>query len=128
MNKSLELRKVFTELDKSGIGNMIDCEIQEMPNDRDKMKKHIVARWMEYSAHEVEGLVKKVQRVKIEEMGKYFDAELFAGGITQRADYIRADREDIKEYLREQPMGHPALYSMWLEKRVSVEQESKLNK
>ena len=119
-----EIGKVQNELTKYGLmtpGKGIDfpvsISIEKMENDYGKMKKHLKAKWMEYSC--VRG--EMVERVKIEELNEYFDGELFAHGITQRADYIKADVEDIKEYLKQfggrSSIVHPALYSEWLESK-----------
>ena len=124
MNIKQEVGKVQDELIKYGLmtpGKGLDwpvsISVEMMEVGYGGMKKHIVAKWNEYSC--VKG--EMVERERIEEMNKYFSGELFAYGITQRADYIKADVEDIKEYLKEfggkSSVVHPALYSEWLESK-----------
>ena len=110
---------VIEKLEKSGLklGDIVGISLEKLENERGKMTYHLIAEWDEYSC--VKGGM--VRREKIEEINKYFSAELFAYGIIQRADYIKADVEDIKEYLRQfggrSSIVHPALYSKWLESK-----------
>ena len=120
MNIKQEVGKVQDELIKYGLmtpGKGLDwpvsISVEKMENDYGKMKKHIVAKWNEYSA--VKG--EMVEREKIEEMNKYFSGELFAYGITQRAAWIKGDPKDQKAYLKENQFGHPALFPVWLESK-----------
>jgi hypothetical protein len=57
---------------------------------------------------------------KAEEMNRYFNAELFVKGITQRAAWIKGDFEDKVEYLKENQFGHPALFPVWLESKKTA--------
>ena len=119
MNRAKIKTIVKEELEKYGlkVGDIVGISIELLPNERGNHTYHMIAEWNEYSC--IQG--KMVQRERIEEINKYFSAELFAYGIIQRADYIKADVEDIKEYLREfggrSSIVHPALYSEWLESK-----------
>jgi hypothetical protein len=53
-------------------------------------------------------------------MNRYFNAELFAKGITQRAAWIKGDFEDKVEFLKENEVTHPALFPIWLESKKTA--------
>jgi len=125
MNIKKEVGIVQDELIKYGLmtpGKGLDwpvsLSVENMENDSGKMTKHIIAKW-----DDIHGTTEK-----IEELNKYFNGEMFAKGITQKVVWIKSSRELKVEYLREQPYGHPALFPVWLESRVSVEQGSILEK
>ena len=125
MNIKKEVGIVQDELIKYGLmtpGKGLDwpvsISVENMLNESNKITKHIVAKW-----DDLYGVAEKV-----EELNKYFNGEMFAKGITQKVVWIKSSRELKVEYLREQPYGHPALFPVWLESRVSVEQGSILEK
>lgn len=109
-----EIGKVQNQLTKYGLmtpGKGIDfpvsVSIENMMNESNKITKHIVAKW-----DDLYGVAEKV-----EELNKYFNGELFAKGITQKAAWIKADHELKVEYLKENQFGHPALFPVWLESK-----------
>jgi len=125
-----EIGKVQNELTKYGLmtpGKGIDfpvsISIENMENDNGKMTKHIVAKWNEvgidtfsYSTIGEKSYMYE-DHMKVEELNKYFNGELFALGITQKAAWIKADHELKVEYLKENQFGHPALFPVWLESK-----------
>ena len=121
MNKDLKIVK--EELTKYGISDYVGVSIYKMENESGKMVPHIVAKWNEvvldivtWRTTDVKDYMYEVH-TKAEEMNRYFSAELFAKGITQRAAWIKADFEDKVEYFKEKPFGHPALFPVWLESK-----------
>ena len=121
MNKDLKI--VIEELTKYGINDYVGVSIHKMENERGKMVPHMRADWNEvvvdtyrWKTTGVKDYMYEVN-TKAEEMNRYFNAELFAKGITQRAAWIKADFEDKVEYLKENEFGHPALFPVWLESK-----------
>ena len=116
MNKSLELVK--SELEKYGLIHHVSISWRYMENESGYEVAHIVAKWKETNV-DVDGY-KLEETYKVEELNKYFSAEVFALGITQRAKWIQADHSDRVAYLEENPFGHPALYPVWAESRKAA--------
>ena len=133
MNK-VEIKKavgvIQNELTKYGLmtpGNGIDFKVsimvEQIENDRGRVVPHMVAQWDETTLDtfsqnttgEVSYMIE--EQIKCEEMNRYFNAELFVHGITQRSKWIQAKHEDRVAYLEENPFGHPALYPVWAESR-----------
>ena len=94
----------------NGIDFPVSIMVEKMENETGKMVPHIVAKW-----NDVYG-----PTVKAEEMNKYFNAELFAMGITQKAEWIKADIEDKVAYLAENQFGHPAMFPAWKKKQKVI--------
>ena len=128
MNK-VEIKKavglVQRELTKYGLmtpGNGIDFPVsimvEQIENDRGRVVPHMVAKWSETTLTHGKYGYNEVITDKVEEMDRYFNAELFVNGIIQRAEWIKADHSDCVAYLEENPFGHPALYRVWAESRV----------
>ena len=121
MNKDLKL--VIEELTKYGINDYVGVSIHKMENERGKMVPHMRAEWNEVVVDTFSWRTTGVKdymyevHTKAEEMNRYFNAELFACGITRRAAWIKADFEDKVEYLKENQYGHPALFPVWLESK-----------
>jgi hypothetical protein len=99
--------------------NHIELKVEVHPNDYDKKVPHLVAynptdlivevERRDYKDGSKNELVfSEGQTCKYEELNKYFSAELFAMGITQRADYIKAPLW-VKEYCYTNNI-HPAQY------------------
>ena len=101
-----------------GIDFPVSIMVEQMPNDRGRMVPHMVAKWSETELTQ-DGLIEVITD-KVEEMNRYFNAELFVNGITQRAKWIQAKHEDRVAYLEENPFGHPALYPVWKESQKIV--------
>jgi len=93
-----------------GLDWPVSIMVEKMENDYGKVVPHIVAKW-----NDVHGVT-----VKIEEINKYFSAELFAMGITQKAEWIKADIEDKVAYLKENQFGHPAMFPAWKKKQKAI--------
>jgi len=124
MNK-VEIKKavglVQRELTKYGLmtpGQGIDFPVSimvvQMKNEVGRMVPNIVATWKETFQVDVNEYT-ETETDKLEELDRYFNAELFVNGIIQRAAWIQAKHEDRVAYLEENPGGHPALYSVWME-------------
>ena len=111
--------KVISELTKYGLNDHVGVSIYMMPNEFGSMVPHMKAEWYETTA--TPDGYDKMPTSKCQEMDTYnFNAELFANGITQRAEWIKADHCDCVEYLNDNPFGHPALYRVWAESRVTA--------
>ena len=111
-----ELTKYGLMTPGKGIDFKVSIMVEQMPNDRGRMVPHMVAKWKEtlqvdFNEYKLE------ETCKCEELDRYFNAELFVNGITQRAKWIQAKHEDRVAYLEENPFGHPALYPVWAESR-----------
>ena len=91
----------------------VDVEMKKFENNGGRMTDHIVATWpearkgvnKERTGYEFRGGVED----RIEELGKYFDVELFVMGITQRKAFIKAGIDKQIEALKNGLM-HPATY------------------
>ena len=125
MNKDLKIVK--EELTKYGISDYVGVSIYKMENERGKMVPHMVAEYNEVVVDTFSWRTTGVKdymyevNTKAEEMNRYFNAELFAKGITQRAAWIKGDFEDKVEYLKEKNgIGHPALFPVWLESKKTA--------
>ena len=110
-----ELTKYGLMTPGKGIDFPVSIMVEQMPNDRGRMVPHMVAKWRETTA--TPDGYDKMPTSKCEEMNRYFNAELFVNGITQRAEWIKADHTDCVAYLNDSPFGHPALYKVWAESR-----------
>ena len=123
-NKDLKL--VRNELTKYGISDYVGVSIYKMRDDRDKAVPHMVAQWNEVVVDTFSWRTTGVKdymyevNTKAEKIDRYFNAELFVKGITQRAAWIKADFEDKVEYLKENQYGHPALFPVWLESKKTA--------
>ena len=118
-----DLILVRRELDKVGLSDYVGVSCYKMENERGKMVPHMRAEWNEVVVDTFSWRTTGVKdymyevNTKAEEMNRYFNAELFVKGITQRAAWIKADFEDKVEYLKENQYGHPALFPVWLESK-----------
>ena len=99
-----ELTKYGLMTPSNGIDFPVSIMVEQMENETGKMVPHIVAKW-----NDVYG-----PTVKIEEMNKHFSAELFAMGITQKSEWIKADIGDKVAFLAENQFGHPSKFPAWL--------------
>jgi hypothetical protein len=122
-----DLILVRRELDKVGLGDYVGVSCYKMENERGKMVPHIVATYNEIVVDTFswrttgEKSYMYEDHMKAEEMNRYFCAELFVKGITQRAEWIKADFEDKVAYLTENEFGHPALFPAWKKKQKAIE-------
>ena len=126
MNKAKIKTIVKEELEKYGlkVGDIVGISIQKLENERGKMTDHMIAEWDEVVVDTFSWRTTGVKdymyevHTKAEEIDRYFNAELFAKGITQRAAWIKGEFEDKVEYLKEKNgIGHPALFPVWLESK-----------
>ena len=129
MNKAKIKTIVKEELEKYGlkVGDIEGISIEKLENERGQMTDHMIAEWNEVEVDTFswrttgEKSYMYETYTKSEEIDKYFCPELFAKGITQRAEWIKGDFEDKVEYLTENEFGHPALFPVWLEsKKVKI--------
>ena len=113
-----DIDKVQELLNDHGL-NHIELKVEVHPNDYDKKVPHLVAynptdlivevEHRDYKDGSKNELVfSEGQTCKFEELNKYFSAELFAMGITQRADYLKAPLW-VKKCCYNNNI-HPALY------------------
>ena len=109
-----EVNQVDNLLKEADLLRLVDVHVEVMENNRGKKTPHVVARYTETisKVNETKDGYNFVEKVteKIEELNKYFSASIFAMGITQRADWIKADHEDRVEYLNQPGFHHPAMY------------------
>ena len=114
-----ELTKYGLMTPGKGIDFPVSISVGLVENERGNKTPHIHAYWLEtfQLGWEDNILYKLEETSKVEELDRYFNAELFAAGITQRAKWIQAKHEDRVAYLEENPFGHPALYPVWAESR-----------
>ena len=108
-----ELTKYGLMTPGQGIDFKVSIMVEQIENDRGRVVPHMVAKWSETKM--TPNGYDKMPASNCEEMNRYFCPELFAKGITQRAEWIKADHSDCVEYLNENPFGHPALFRVWME-------------
>ena len=116
-----ELTKYGLMTPGKGIDFKVSIMVEQIENDRGRVVPHMVAKWNEtaidmFSSRTTGEMSYMIEeQCNAEEMNRYFCPELFAKGITQRAEWIKADHSDCVEYLKSEPFGHPALYPVWME-------------
>ena len=103
-----ELTKYGLMTPSNGIDFPVSIMVEKIENDKGKMVPHIVAKWKETTI--VPDGYDKMPTSKTGELNKWFNAELFVNGITQRAEWIKADHSDCVAYLEDNPFAHPALF------------------
>ena len=92
--KMQEVTGVDNLLREAGLQDLVNVTVEVMMNDRGKNVPHVVARYSETSKEVNETkddwvYVEKITE-KIEELNKYFSSGIFAMGITQRANWLKA--------------------------------------
>ena len=112
--KMQEVTGVDNLLKEAGLHDLVDVTVEVLMNDRGKKTPHVVARYWE--------TVTKVNKnrdgyiyidevtEKIEELNRYFSSGIFAMGITQRGEWLKASSEDRIGYLKQPGFNHPAHY------------------
>ena len=105
-----EVNQVDNLLKEADLLRLGDVHVEVMENNRGKKTPHVVARYTETYWSQPRSQFVEAVTEKIEELNKYFSASIFAMGITQRADWIKADHEDRVEYLNQPGFHHPAMY------------------
>ena len=110
-NSIKELNKVETLLKAAGLQDHVKVSIEAAYNQYDKKTAHMKATiktGMNVEVVDGELTFTKSENVKYDELNKYFSAEMFAIGLTQRADYIKAPLSD-KVFCYHNQI-HPARY------------------
>ena len=113
-----ELTKYGLMTPGKGIDFPVSISVGLEENEHGNKTPHIHAYWLDTNVT-VDGY-KLEETSKVEELNRYFNAELFVNGITQRAKWIQDDHNDRVEYLKSEPFGHPALFPVWMESRKVV--------
>jgi len=108
-----ELTKYGLMTPGKGIDFPVSISVGLEENEHGNKTPHIHAYWLDTNVT-VDGY-KLEETCRIEELNRYFSPEVFAIGITQRAEWIKADHEDRVEYMKENQFGHPALFPVWME-------------
>jgi len=108
-----ELTKYGLMTPGKGIDFPVSISVGLEENEHGNKTPHIHAYWLDTNVT-VDGY-KLEETSKVEELNRYFSPEVFAIGITQRAEWIKADHEDRVEYMKENQFGHPALFPVWME-------------
>jgi len=112
--KMQQVGKVHSLLKKAGLEDLVDIRVEVLSNQYDKVTPHIVARYTETKSKvDPKGTsfiyVDEVTE-NIEELNNLFSGDIFAMGITQRADWLKATTEDRVLYLDRPGFHHPAGY------------------
>tara|TARA_R110000751_G_scaffold109428_1_gene206635 strand:- start:489 stop:878 length:390 start_codon:yes stop_codon:yes gene_type:complete len=107
---------VNTGLENHGLMWLVDVHVTKMMNDREKLVDHIVANYEETglevnAAKDGYDYVEKI-RTKAEPLDKYFSANVFLAGIVQRAEWLKASKEDRVKYLAKPGLSHPSSYGV----------------
>ena len=107
---------VNTGLENHGLEWLVDVHVAKMMNDREKLVDHIVANYEETglevnAAKDGYDYVEKI-RTKAEPLDKYFSANVFLAGIVQRAEWLKASKEDRVKYLAKPGLSHPSSYGV----------------
>tara|TARA_B100001093_G_scaffold503043_1_gene556863 strand:- start:73 stop:435 length:363 start_codon:yes stop_codon:yes gene_type:complete len=112
--KMHEVSGVDNLLIKAGLEDIVDVRVEVLMNQYGKKTPHVVARYNETKSkvNETKDGFIYVDEVteKIEELNKYFSSGIFAMGITQRAEWLKASTADRVAYLSQPGFNHPAHY------------------
>lgn len=112
--KMYEVSGVENLLKKAGLEDLVDIRVEVIMNRYGKKTPHIVARYTETvsKVNETKDGYIFVENVseKIEELNKYFSSGIFAMGITQRANWLKASHKERTDYLSQPGFNHPAHY------------------
>ena len=102
--QTLTVNRIETLLSNAGLQDLVEVKVETHLNQYDKKTPHIVAYTKNDLVVNVSDEVDETNTrnlvfsedlsCKYEELNKYFSAEVFALGITQRADYIKAPLSD----------------------------------
>ena len=109
--KMQEVTGVDNLLREAGLEDLVEIRVEVIMNRYGKKTPHIVARYTETvrKVNETKDGYSFVENVseKIEELNKYFSSGIFAEGITQRAQWLKASSEERIEYLKQPGFNHP---------------------
>ena len=105
-----EISEVNYQLAAHGLDELVDVKVEVIENEFGKKTPHLVARYTEscLSWEQGNAVYKLEQTEKFEEMNKWFDGQIFAMGITQRAAWLKATHEQRVAFMNQPGFKHPA--------------------
>ena len=105
-----EISEVNYQLAAHGLDELVDVRVEVIENEFGKKTPHLVARYTEscLSWEQGNAVYKLEQTEKFEEMNKWFDGQIFAMGITQRAAWLKATHEQRVAFMNQPGFKHPA--------------------
>ena len=112
----LEVGKVDSLLRKAGLADIVDTRVEVLENEYNQKRPHIVARYKEtvmgVNATKDGYIYFDKISVRSEELNKYFSGKVFALGITQRADWLKATYEEREAFLSapDSSFRHPSAF------------------
>ena len=112
MNIQNEISEVNYQLAAPGLDELVDVKVEVIENEFGKKTPHLVARYTESYLDTLDDkgnpVYKLEQTEKFEEMNKWFDGQIFAMGITQRAAWLKATHEERVAFMNQPGFKHPA--------------------
>jgi len=112
--QTLTVNRIENLLNAAGLGDLVSVTIESALNNRDKKVPHVVARWTTTKSGvnkaKTAFVYNKATAERLEELNRYFSADLFAMGITQRGDFIKATHAQRTEALK--ATIHPAKFKL----------------
>ena len=114
-----EISEVNYQLAAHGLDELVDVRVEVIENEFGKKTPHLVARYTEscldtnesglwINDEQGNATYKLEQTEKFEEMNKWFDGQIFAMGITQRAAWLKATHEERVAFMNQPGFKHPA--------------------
>ena len=105
-----EISEVNYQLAAHGLDELVDVKVEVIENEFGKKTPHLVARYTESCLNWEHGNAVYIleQTEKFEEMNKWFDGQIFAMGITQRAAWLKATHEERVAFMNQPGFKHPA--------------------
>ena len=109
-----EISEVNYQLAAHGLDELVDVRVEVIENEFGKKTPHLVARYTEscLSWEQGNAVYKLEQTEKFEEMNKWFDGQIFAMGITQRANWLKATHEQRVAFMNQPGFNHPARFTV----------------
>ena len=109
-----QVNQIENLLNAAGLGDLVSVTVESALNNRDKKVPHVVARWTttDLGVNEAKTAFayNKATAERFEELNNYFCPKVFALGITQRADFIKATHDQRTEALKARI--HPAQFKL----------------
>ena len=107
-----EISEVNYQLAAHGLDELVDVRVEVIENEFGKKTPHLVARYTESCLCWEQGkaVYELEQTEKFEEMNKWFDGQIFAMGITQRAAWLKATHEERVAFMNQPGFKHPASF------------------
>ena len=105
-----EISEVNYQLAAHGLDELVDVKVEVIENEFGKKTPHLVARYTEscLSWEQGNAVYELEQTEKFEEINKWFDGQIFAMGITQRAAWLKATHEERVAFMNQPGFKHPA--------------------